>query len=824
MKWKNLKLGKKFGAGFGIVLLLLSVVGAWSVLGIGNIVGNAGEVIDGNKLNGELAQKEVDHLNWVNKVNALLTDDKVTVLTVQTDDHKCAFGKWLYGEGRKEAEHLVPSLAPLLKKIEKPHLELHESAVAIGDHFQQADTNLPGFLAAKEVDHLKWVAKINELFLKNLPKLEIQTDDHKCSMGKWLHGEGAKQAGAGHPELAALIETLKEPHKKLHQTAIAIQEKYRPIHPGLVVTLKDRLDDHRRWAAAVSRAIITEQTELQIQTDPTKCAFGKFLASKAAADWASTFPALKKILQAVKKPHNALHASATEIDLQLKNGEKEKATEIYTVNTLPALSEVGHLIEKAVAAELEVVHAQENARHIYEEKTLPALAETAGALGKVKTEAEHLLVGAAKANSIYAGKTIPALHQVQEGLNSLRKEAKEHIMTDAQMLASAQQTRIAVMVISFVAVALGIILAWVIARGIIKPMQKGVTFAETVARGDLTASIDVDQEDEVGNLAHAMREMVSKLGSIVTEVKSASGNVASGSQELSSTSEEMSQGATEQAAAAEEASSSMEEMASNIRQNADNALQTEKIALKCAGDTREGGEAVRQTVSAMKQIADKISIIEEIARQTDLLALNAAIEAARAGEHGKGFAVVASEVRKLAERSKKSAGEISELSASSVEVAEKAGEMLTKIVPDIQKTAELVQEISAASTEQDSGADQINKALQQLDQVIQQNASASEEMASTSEELSSQADQLQSTIDFFKVDETAQKNLLPDPSARLNDYKPVMAKPTRDKSQPGNGNGKATITESDHSTMGVSFDMDRSGGNGDMHDKEFEKY
>ena len=164
-----------------------------------------------------------------------------------------------------------------------------------------------------------------------------------------------------------------------------------------------------------------------------------------------------------------------------------------------------------------------------------------------------------------------------------------------------------------------------------------------------------------------------------------------------------------------------------------------------------------ETVSAMKEIATKISIIEEIARQTNLLALNAAIEAARAGEHGKGFAVVASEVRKLAERSQSAAGEISQLSTSSVAIAEQAGEMLNKMLPDIQKTAELVQEISASSKEQDTGADQINKAIQQLDQVIQQNAGSAEEMASTTEELSSQAEQLKATIAFFTLDTKRQR-------------------------------------------------------------------
>jgi methyl-accepting chemotaxis protein len=340
-----------------------------------------------------------------------------------------------------------------------------------------------------------------------------------------------------------------------------------------------------------------------------------------------------------------------------------------------------------------------------------------------------------------------------------------------------------------------LIIAYFVARKIKQALGEAVRVANDLSEGNLTVQLQVNSADETGKLLVAMDNMTSKLKEVVDGVSVASDNVASASRQMSSSSQQMSQGATEQAASAEEVSSSMEEMSSNIKQNADNAQQTEKMALQAAHDAKEGGKSVAETVEAMKEIATKISIIEEIARQTNLLALNAAIEAARAGDHGKGFAVVASEVRKLAERSQTAAAEIRKLSGSSVEVAEKAGEMLMRIVPDIQKTAELVQEISAASSEQNAGADQINKAIQQLDQVIQQNASATEEMASTAEELSSQAEQLHTAISFFKTTRSNDSRVQLSASAHKAAKAPAHHEETRGlqsgakKGHSGNGSG-----------------------------------
>jgi len=286
------------------------------------------------------------------------------------------------------------------------------------------------------------------------------------------------------------------------------------------------------------------------------------------------------------------------------------------------------------------------------------------------------------------------------------------------------------------------------------------TVADAIAKGDLT--VEAKRRSDEDRLGIALESMLEKLRLIVTQAMTAAQNVSSGSQELSSSSEQLSQGATEQASSAEEASASMEEMAANVKQNAENAGTTEKIARQSAKDAEASGVAVGRAVEAMQTIAEKITIVQEIARQTDLLALNAAVEAARAGEHGKGFAVVASEVRKLAERSQAAAAEISTLSSSTVKVAQEAGSMLARLVPDIRRTAELVEEITAACREQDVGSSQINQAIQQLDQVTQQNASASEEVSATSEELAAQAEQLQSTISFFRIgDEPARPAATP---------------------------------------------------------------
>ena len=327
--------------------------------------------------------------------------------------------------------------------------------------------------------------------------------------------------------------------------------------------------------------------------------------------------------------------------------------------------------------------------------------------------------------------------------------------TESEFLATATDIRTLIIVIALISIALSLVALYFLSRSISVPIKIAANHAMAMATGDLVRDVPpvfLARGDEIGELAAAFKKQRENLITVVGGIQAATSNVAQGSEQISSTAQSMSQGATEQASSAEEVSSSVEEMDATIKQNADNAQATEGIATKAAKDAEEGSRAVAESVTAMGQIADKISIIGEIARQTNMLALNAAIEAARAGEAGKGFAVVASEVRKLAERSQIAAGEITGLSEHTVQISQRAGEIIAAIVPDIRKTAELVQEIASASREQSTGVDQIGKAMTQLDSVIQQNASASEEMAAMSEELSGQSQQLSTAMAFFKLE------------------------------------------------------------------------
>jgi methyl-accepting chemotaxis protein len=511
----------------------------------------------------------------------------------------------------------------------------------------------------------------------------------------------------------------------------------------------------------------------------------------------------KNILIQLRAEKNAIIGDEKEVELAAADAAKRRDAALKTKDEVYALaSEAGKKLLDGFA----VTYAKMNA---YQEETIRiAKTDKAKAADRSTNEGRKIVNEALDSMSAYVENT--------------KKQMAEQAVQSKE---EGHQAQFLLMTLLGISLMVAIAAALWISISISRSLGRAVGLAGAVAQGDLSQTIPSASNDEIGDLVRSLNLMVEKLRQIVAEALTAAQNVSAGSQELSASAEQLSQGATEQASSAEEASSSMEEMASNVKQNADNANQTEKIAAQSAKDAEASGVAVGRAVDAMQTIAEKITIVQEIARQTDLLALNAAVEAARAGEHGKGFAVVASEVRKLAERSQAAAAEIGTLSTESVKVAQEAGGMLSKLVPDIKKTAELVQEITAACREQDVGSAQINQAIQQLDKVGQQNASASEQVSSTSEELASQAEQLQSTISFFRIEQAGRgENAASAPIDRavtqLRNKAGQMQAADRGAKRPAPARKPARALKAAGGGGGFAFDMDAGE---DDRDAEFQR-
>jgi methyl-accepting chemotaxis protein len=587
MDWKKLTIGKKIILGYSVILLLLIVLGVINYLGVGTIVRNADEVISGNSLNALITQKEVDHLNWSNQVNTLLTDSTVKELKAEIDDHKCSLGQWLYSDQRKEAEKLVPSLAPLLKKIEEPHRVLHESAAAIAKVFRPADTTLPVLIVEIEAAHLAWAGKVRDGIIKGDPAMEnVQTDPTRCQLGKWLASEDAKRVYADSDEL------------------------------------------------------------------------------------------FKKTWDSIPETHNAMHQSASRIKEALTAGNTDEANSIF------------------------------------QQETTPMLQGTVVKLQTMRREAEHELEGMEAAKAIYANRTVPALNEVRALLGQTREEIKKHIMTEDVMLAAAKATRGMVSTLASATLLLGIVIALFTARGLISLLSGTVNQLTQNSTEVNAASLQIAEASH--NLAQGASEQAATL------------------EETSSSLEEMSSLIRQNADNTQQADNLMRETKSAIN-DADQSMKKLTVSM---GEISAASAETQKIVKTIDEIAFQTNLLAlnaavEAARAGEAGAGFAVVAdevrnlAMRAAESAKNTSsLIDSTVHKV---------------RNGENLLQETSEAFTHAARATDKVSSLITEIATASGEQSQGIEQINKAVNEIDKVTQANAGASEEAASAAEELSAQA-------------------------------------------------------------------------------------
>lgn len=624
-KWKDINLKTKFAVSFGTIALFIITLSLIANTSIYNIVNDTESIIESSSVQSNLEHHHEMHLRWVSSVNKLLTNDQVTVLDAETDHTLCEFGKWYYSNERKKAEELIPDIAPILEKFEKPHQKLHASASEINKVFQQGDRKLSEKMTEVKMAHLLWMNELESSILSGQANYNIELNPNECIFGTWLHSDYAQNLSNKNPQIKEWLEQLHEPHEKLHRSARGVNNALRNGNrPAALQILNSQTSYHAKETLAIFDEILNWNKE------------------------------------------------------RLKT--MDKADSIYNAVTLPTIDELSVLFDQV----------SQKAR-----KTISANNENILA---VETASFRLLL------------------------------------------------LVSILVISFSVLA-GIFFS----RFIIRNVNKEVRNAERIASGDLTDTIQVFQKDELGTLAAALETMRQKLHEIISNISTGAETISQAGQQLSSGSQTIAQGANEQASSIEEISSTMEETNANVQQTHQNAEETRKVLARLSEQIDISTQKGKATQDAMDEITQKISIINDIAHQTNILALNAAVEAARAGQEGKGFAVVASEIRKLAERSRDASNEINRISQKGISTSSETSELLASLVPLITDTINRMDEVVAASAEQNNGVQQINSAIDGLNQITQQNAAGSEEMSANAEELDGQSSSLEHLTTYFKI-------------------------------------------------------------------------
>ncbi|MBN1490101.1 MAG: CZB domain-containing protein, partial [Phycisphaerae bacterium] len=585
MSWKNLTLKWKFGIAFGVVLLFLAGVAGGAIYGIHHIVTDAGEVIAGNALRETFAEKKVDHLHWATQVNALLTDESVNELTAETDPHKCSFGEWYYSEDRAEAERLVPELKEMLVRIEAPHRQLHESAIAIRDAFRPTDPKLPLSLAEMKVGHLEWRSNIVDAMAHRRDELGVVMDPTQCALGKWVSSEDGQRAyERGDAEFKAAWDQLLESHAALHASAKEIQDHLAFVAEAEARTAQAKA--HAELGVIADTLFATLERVMEEAIDPAKERAAEAKDIEALTKWSAIdmvmneeliepFLVARIAFESLQRAPSAdaLGACDEAVKVVLAGAEQWIAM-LGGTSAEPTGEEVKKLLEQwkpaaerlsqAIQSGEAAVNSVREARRILDETAAPLFDQTLARLDALREEAEHEMEGVRHASEIYATQTLPALQQVEDLFQELDRISHASVLTDEAMLAAASTTRAVLIGAGAVAVVLGIVLACVMVLGLTRPILRSVRFAQAVAEGDLTQQVDIDQADEIGVLAKSLNGMASNLRKTVQGIAENAHTLADSSTELSATAIQLANGAEETTTRSMMVATAAEEMATNM--------------------------------------------------------------------------------------------------------------------------------------------------------------------------------------------------------------------------------------------------------------------
>ena len=693
MNWKNLSIGKKLGAGFALLLMLLGVVGLLSYTGVGDIVTNAGIVIEGNKLNSALTQREVDHLNWAGKVNALLTDEKVTTLQVETDPSKCALGKWLLGKERKQAEELIPSLAPMFKMIEEPHRILHGTAIEIGKKYHQADRELGQLLSEKKVDHLAWMHKIKDVFInRELSKLGVETNPTRCKLGRWMYSPATSKIKRDDPQFAALVNELEGPHNKLHESAVYIQKLLDEEKRDEGITFYN--ENTEKYASETLGKI-----DKLLSWQDTNVAGMKAAATVYAGKTKPSLAETQKILHEIK---DEAYRNIMTDKVMLEDARKTRRNVIIAgITAIVVGIFLAFFIARAISGP--ILRMTDTITQVAENRdlTLEIPVTSKDEIGTMSERFNNMLQGLRSSFKLVDS----SAEDVETHANDVSQRAtanRERAVNEQKQIEQVQNT----------------------------VSEMAVTAGEVAGHSNAQKDSAKLARERIEWLVKAMDEMSDSSKAQVEEARNATERVGA----MGETGGQVVAIAGKQGEAVVDVTASVDKIAKAVEEMTEVAAKSMEFGKGVLQAANDGAGSVNATVEGMRAIAESsdqiseiISVITEIAEQTNLLSLNAAIEAARAGIHGKGFAVVADEVGKLAQRSSEAAKEITQLIkdstsrvAEGTKLTDESQLALEKIAEGGKVNMDAIEDISKTTEILAAGTREVHRMVEELNTLAQE--------------------------------------------------------------------------------------------------------